>query len=357
MPLEIIRNDITKMNVDAIVNPANTSLQRSGGICGMIFNAAGADRLQEACNPFAPIQAGTSVITKGFSLPAKYIIHTAVPINSSSHDEEAALRSYYKSALELAKIYRCKSIAFPLITKVTGHPKCDALNIATNELSRWQINNDMVIYLVVFSNAALAYSGRHEIKQYVSKDFPYIKSRPHRSSTQLDGARGPSYSSYMPPQQSYTVSSSMAPPPISKEPAPPQMSSFPAPASKPQFSLPKKLINQLDEPFSATLLRMIDMKGKTDVEVYKRANLDRKLFSKIRKGKGYLPSKKTVVALAISLELSLNETHAFLMRAGFALSPSVLFDVIVEYFIGERQYDIFEINNVLFEYDQPTLGG
>ena len=380
MPLTIVRNDITKMRVDAIVNAANTSLQAGGGVCGAIFAAAGVDRLQRACNDLAPIQTGEAVITKGYALPAKHIIHAAGPVyRDGNSNEEALLRSCYRNALELARKHKCESVAFPLISSgIYGYPKTEALNVATGTISEWLMSNDMDVSLVVFDKAAFSTSQEllGEVKAFVDENYDdertylydHDRSRPQAVSEAYEAdmsvALFPDKGSRAKIEELITEESAKKYETAALPKLPKRQKEIIAPPSV-QMAQPvayhmgrlDDVIGHLDEPFSATLLRMIDLKGKTDVEVYKRANLDRKLFSKIRTGKSYTPSKKTVVALAVALELSLPEAHDLMKRAGFALSRSVVFDVIIEYFITRRKYDIFEINNVLFEYDQPLLGG
>ena len=364
MPLTVLRNDITKMAVDAIVNAANTELRAGGGVCGAIFTAAGVDKLQKACDKLSPIETGEAVLTKGYSLLAKYVIHAAGPVyKDGNHDEESLLRSCYIKSLNLAKKHGCESIAFPLISSgIYGYPKEEALRVATSTISDWLMKNDMNVSLVVFDKTAFSLSNellggvRAFIDQnYVDeKNYLYARRRPMpwdgrdsyeaEAMSQTVDMRSLEDTQSLPKLFTSEEISETAMPIAARQSVDKSRKSF------------DKIV-KLDEPFATTLLKLIDTKGKTDVEVYKRANLDRKLFSKIRKGKGYMPSKKTVVALAVALELSLPETHNLLQRAGFALSRSVVFDVIVEYFITNRKYDIFDINNVLFEYDQPLLGG
>jgi O-acetyl-ADP-ribose deacetylase (regulator of RNase III) len=339
MPLSIVRDDITKMNVDAIVNAANTSLQESGDICGAIFSAADTDRLQAACNELAPIKTGEAVITKGYALPAKHIIHVAWPSNrNGTLGKESLLRDCYRNALNLAVKHDCESVAFPLISSGTyGYQKGKELTAATHAIGEWLMkNSDISVFLVVFDRATYIPSQKllGKLKSYINKNYVDEREELHRRDLRDI-------------EQREFIHREFSSQRMAREPR-----LVPLPSAS-----PKKFSEQLDEPFTATLLRLIDAKGKTDVEIYKRANIDRKLFSKIRTGKGYMPSKKTAVALAIALELSLNETRSLLERAGYALSHSVLFDVIIEYFIKNKKYDIFEINNVLFEYDQPLLGG
>lgn len=339
MPLTIVRQDITKMTVDAIVNAANTQLQMGGGVCGAIFRAAGARELQAACDRVAPIRTGGAAITPGFGLPAKYVIHAAGPVYSFMRRKQCReqLRSAYIESLKLALENGCESIAFPLISSgIYGYPKDEALEIARSSIEEFLRDHDMEVYLAVFDKSSFQIS-----KALLGKVDSYIDQH-YVDAYRIDRRRLLDVEKAALGQADPSV-------------FPPPMAAAAAPMAMPAQGL-DDLMENLDEPFSDTLLKLIDKKGRTDVEVYKRANMDRKLFSKIRTGKGYTPKKPTILALAIALELSLNETDDLLERAGYALSHASKFDVIVEYFIVNGKYDIFEINEVLFAYDQPLLG-
>ncbi len=325
------------MKVDAIVNAANTHLQMGGGVCGAIFNAAGAQRLQKACDKVAPIKTGEAAITPGFNLFAKYIIHAAGPIYNGKNKEKCAalLRSAYTKALSLALENKCESIAFPLISSgIYGYPKDEALCEATTAIMDFLAEHDMDVYLTVFDKSAFILSEKlmGEVESYINQH--YVDTHSLGRTRLLDSEKVSIARANLPDFLTHSIRASVSH----------------------QQSL-DNLIADLDEPFSDRLFRFIDSKGKTDVEVYKKANIDRKLFSKIRSVKGYTPKKKTILALAIALELTLDETDDLLERAGYALSHASKFDVIVEYFIVNGKYNIFDINEVLFKYDQPLLGG
>lgn len=342
MPFTIVRQDITKMKVDAIVNAANTELRMGGGVCGAIFWAAGAEKMQEACDQKAPIQTGGAAITPGFALPAKYVIHAAGPVYTQWNQEQARglLRSAYLESLKLAALHGCRSIAFPLISSgIYGYPKKEALQVASAAIQEFLAVYEMNVYLAVFDKSSLSVSEElmGEVESYI--DEHYVDAHHTRRRELLDVEKNAlRESSFAPAEGAASI--------------PPAAAAAPA---QPGASL-EELVGHLDEPFSDTLLKLIDAKGKTDVEVYKKANIDRKLFSKIRSVKGYTPKKPTILALAVSLELSLPETDDLLERAGYALSHASKFDVIVEYFIIHHKYNIFDINEVLFQYDQPLLG-
>ncbi len=332
MPFMIVRQDITRMQVDAIVNAANTDLAMGGGVCGAIFKAAGAAKLQAACDKLAPIKTGSAAITPGFDLPAKFVIHAVGPVYSyrNAAQCEQQLYSAYTEALRLAKENNCESIAFPLISSgIYGYPKDEALQVATAAIREFLNSCDMDVYLAIFDLAAFAVSKElfGAVECYIDENYVNAHTAPRAMLNAEEKALSDA-----------AILSSACP----------------------KLSMPAKgldeLMERLDEPFNVTLLRLIDAKGKTDTEVYKRANIDRKLFSKIRTGKGYMPGKRTILALAIALELTLEETDDLLERAGYALSHSQKFDVIVEFFIINGKYDIFEINEVLFKYEQPLLG-
>ena len=329
MPLEIVRNDITKMKVDAIVNAANETLLGGGGVDGCIHRAAGPELLHE-CRTLGGCKTGDAKITKAYRLPCQYVIHTVGPVwNGGSHGERELLVSCYRTSLALAKEHGCETVAFPLISSgIFGYPKDQALRVAVDTIGEFLLHNDMTVYIVIFSRTAYQISSKlfADIAEYV--DDHYVDA--HTDSRRERLRR-------MSVLESRTLSADAAAAPMA-------------------VGGLDSLLAHLDAGFSETLLKIIDRSGKKDAEVYKKANVDRKLFSKIRNNPDYKPSKPTAIAFAIALELNLDETRDLVARAGYALSASSKFDVIIEYFIRQKKYDIFEINEALFAFDQSLLG-
>lgn len=330
MPLKMVRNDITTMKVDAIVNAANESLLGGGGVDGAIHRAAGPELLKE-CRTLGGCKTGQAKITKGYRLPAKFVIHTVGPIwRDGSHGERELLASAYRSSLELALAHQCETVAFPLISSgVYGYPKDQALKVAVDTIGDFLLAHDMTVYLVIFDRAAYTIGGKlfDDIAAYI--DDRYVDA--HTDGREIQRRR-----------------IAMASMPMREEVS--------APAAAAPFGLDEAL-SKLDESFSQMLLRKIDEAGMTDAQCYKKANIDRKLFSKIRSDVHYKPSKPTAMAFAVALELPLEEAREMLEKAGFAFSHASKFDIIVEYFIAHQNYNIFEINEALFAFDQNLLGG
>ena len=333
MPLEIVRNDITKMTVDAIVNAANESLLGGGGVDGAIHYAAGPELLAE-CKTLDGCKTGKAKITGGYNLPAKYVIHTVGPIyEDGKRGEKALLESCYRESLSLAKEHNCETVAFPLISSgVYGYPKDQALKVAIDVISDFLLENEMKVYIVIFDKAAYKISEKlfSDIADYIDDNYVDEHTDYCRESMRMNA----------PVQASVGLF---------------ETDLCECKAMSADDDLDAKL-RQIDESFSQMLLRKIDEKGMTDAECYKKANIDRKLFSKIRSDVHYKPSKPTAIAFAISLELTLSETEDMLKKAGFALSHSNKFDIIIEYFISKGNYNIFEINEALFAFDQSLLG-
>ena len=330
MLLQIVRNDITTMKVDAIVNAANESLLGGGGVDGAIHRAAGPELLQE-CRTLHGCKMGQAKITKGYRLPAKFVIHTVDPIwRGGGHGERELLVSAYRSSLELALDHGCETVAFPLISSgVYGYPKDQALKVAVDTIGEFLLAHDMTVYLVIFDRAAYTIGGKlfDDIAAYI--DDRYVEA--HTDSREAQRRR--------------MVISSM-----------PMEEDAPFAAAAVPDGLDQAL-RKLDESFSQMLLRKIDERGITDAQCYKKANIDRKLFSKIRSDVHYKPSKPTAMAFAVALELPLEEARKMLEKAGFAFSHASKFDIIVEYFIAHQNYNILEINEALFAFDQSLLGG
>ena len=289
MPLEIVRNDITKMAVDAIVNAAKESLLGGGGVDGCIHRAAGPELLQE-CRTLGGCRTGEAKITGAYRLPCKYVIHTVGPVwNGGKYGEREQLASCYRSSLALAKKHGCETVAFPLISSgVFGYPKDQALRVAVDTIGEFLLHNDMTVYIVIFSRTAYQIGSKlfADIAEYV--DDHYVDAH---TDSRRDRLRRMSV------LEGRALSAGAAAAPMA-------------------VGRLDSLLAHLDAGFSETLLKLIDRSGKKDSEIYKKANVDRKLFSKIRNNPDYKPSKATAIAFAIALELNLDETRDLVARAG-----------------------------------------
>lgn len=337
MPMMMVVGDITRMDTDAIVNAANEELCPGGGVCGAIFRAAGYEELDRACSAIGHCDTGKAVITDGFALPARYIIHTPGPVYSRfAIGVDKKLYSCYRSSLELAKLYGLGSIAFPLISSgIYGYPKKEAMAIAKKAITDFLDENEMDVYIVLYDKRSFEPDERlvSDVGRYIDERivrereaeerfFAAPKSAEPLRESRRDGA-------YYAPQAEYQNAATLD---------------------------LEDMMAHMDSTFSEYLFYLIDRSGMTDVEVYKRANIDRKLFSKIKNNRGYKPKKVTAVAFAVALRLNMAELRELVARAGYSFTRSSKFDIIIEYFVTRGIYDIFEINDVLFAFDQQLIG-
>lgn len=324
MPFYLSQTDITKMQTDAIVNAANTHLLEGGGVCGAIFRAAGAASLRKECDALSPCETGNAVITKGYGLSAKYIIHAVGPIwRGGNEGEEGKLYSAYYNALRLARDNGCRSLAFPLISAgIYGYPAEAAFCVAKRAIREFLEQEDTE---GIEGIQGIQVKGEMD-KIEEMKVYLILLDKQKIFTNAWFAAGYPAARGMVRESCSYNVTAL------------------------------ETLINNRGETFTQTLLRLIDEKGYSDVEVYKRANIDRKLFSKIRSNKEYNPKKQTALALAVGLKLTVEETGELLKKAGYSLSEASKSDVIIQYFLENGEFDIYSINEALFYYEQPLLG-
>ncbi|MBR6391635.1 MAG: macro domain-containing protein [Lachnospiraceae bacterium] len=361
MAFKIIRNDITKVVADAIVNTANPDPIYASGTDGAIYEAAGADELLAERRKIGEMRIGQAGYTPAFNLAAKYIIHTVGPAwDGGNCGELDSLRQCYENSLKLADELKCRSIAFPLIsTGVYGFPKDKALQTAISVFSEFLSDHEMEIILVVFDKKSFEVSGQifDDIDAFIDENYVTDQIDEEYGGADVFEAISEPADSHAatptdePPRRRFGASLFMG----RSEKASAPMMSMAAIPSTPAHTL-DEAVSHISDTWQESLLHLIDAKGYTDVDVYKRANVDRKLFSKIRSNTNYQPRKITAVAFALALELNLDETRDMLARAGYALSPSSKFDLIIEYFIDHEVYDTYTINLALFEHGQPLLG-
>ncbi len=324
MPFRIIRNDITKMETQAIVNTANRLPVVGAGCDEAIYKAAGYDELlQYRKEHIGIIEEGNSFITPGFQLKCQYIIHTVSPLyQNGNNDEETKLRNCYKNSFKLAKEHDITSIAFPLIS--TGSflfPKEEGMQIAIDEINRFLLQNEMEVYLVVYDERS---------NELAKKIFPDLKSfiQKVQSSTLLRMNSSVIEAEYE--EECFEEECLFNPDEL------------------------KDRIYHVSDTFSEYLLDLIKEKGLSNVEVYTKALVDKKVFSKIKNDSEYHPNKFTALSLCIGARLNLEETEELLTRAGYALNPSDITDIVFQYYIEKQKYNMIDILIYLDECGIPV---
>lgn len=340
MPFRIIRDNLTHVRADALVNTANPYPVIGSGTDRAVYEAAGREALLEERKKIGDIAEGDAAVTPAFSLDARIIIHAVSPVwIDGKHDEVKKLSSCYTRSMELALENECESIAFPLMAAGSnGFPNDIALRTALDAIQAFLFEHELEVILVVFDKRVFELSSRlftdireyileHEVNDAAAAEYEYhdaedaISNRRRRRSYQTFAKALPDWA-FTTPQH----------------------------AAGHAF-MPSKT----EDTFQKHLFDLIDESGKTDPEIYKKANLDRKHFAKIRKDENYRPKRETAIALALALELSLDEAQDLIGRAGYTISMSTIFDMIIRYAFENELYDIYDVNAILFDFDQPTL--
>jgi len=349
MPFKIIRDDITKVKADAIVNPVNPEVCIGGGVESAIYEAAGKEKLLEARKELGRLQPGKVGVTEAFNLDAKYIVHVSGLYWKGGNSFEArCLEECYEKALKAALDKGCKSIAFPLLATGTyGFPKDIGLDVAVSAFTEFLEEYEMDITLVVFGNDAVNVSGKlvDEVRSFV--DDKYVKE-----ALEAEYKEDRNIERYALPNERFHL--------LLKEETydvPDGACTKDTFSAKQPGSLEAALKNIYKESFEKHLQQLINKKGLKNSEVYAAANISKQYFSKLLKGQ-VKPSKDKMLALAVGLRLNMDEVVDFLRIAGYALSPISQTDTVVEYFIRKQEYNVLKINIVLFDYGlEPLTNG